>query len=854
MIPIKLHLAGFLSYQDAVDLSFDGFDLACISGHNGAGKSSLLEAITWVLFGQARGREDEALINKSGIVKAAEVVFDFEYEGNVYRVQRCKPRGKATILEVFVLSPGNAWRPLTEKSVRETELKLRQTLRLDYDTFINASFFLQGKADQFAQQNPANRKKVLSSILGLEVWETYRFQAAEQRKLIESDLRAVDTQLAEIENELAQESERKARLDEIETRLKQLNDQRLAREAALEAVRRLAASLNEQKRLLDVLGSRLSETRGRKERLDQLFEVLLVERDTAQFKIQMAEEIRDEYRKWQIARENLARWEQTAASFHLLQTRRAGPLSAIAAVRSRLEEEKRGLKQKTDQSQRDRLQLDELKSELPRVEKQIRDVHARLAERTAFEEEMLLVQQQNADLEAENRRLRPEMATLKERIDRLKQALGADCALCGQPLNSDERGALIVRLESEGKLMGDAFRGNQRLIEMATQKQKELSARLVDFTKYEEDLRQLTRRSDQIETEIYRLESALQACAAEDEPRLRQIERDLLEETYAVEERADLAVIDAEARSVGYDTEAHDACRRDENELRSAEQKLRDLEKALAALEPLQRQIGDVEIQREKERSALASQENEYQAAEEKYRRDLIGMPDLDLAEREAMAVQVEENRLRMETGMVRQLVSILEVQRERKVKLRNEREAITKSISRLKILERAFGKDGIPALLIEQALPEIEAQANDMLDRLTAGGMSVRFNTQRQLKSKDEKRETLDILISDSSGEREYEMFSGGEAFRVDFAMRLALSRVLAHRAGARLQTLFIDEGFGSQDAYGKQRLMEAINLVRPEFAKILVITHLEEMKDQFPARIEVEKTLQGSRVRILS
>jgi exonuclease SbcC len=99
----------------------------------------------------------------------------------------------------------------------------------------------------------------------------------------------------------------------------------------------------------------------------------------------------------------------------------------------------------------------------------------------------------------------------------------------------------------------------------------------------------------------------------------------------------------------------------------------------------------------------------------------------------------------------------------------------------------------------------------------------------------------------------REYEMFSGGEAFRVNFAIRLALSRVLAHRAGARLQTLFIDEGFGSQDSEGRQRLIEAINLVRPEFERILVITHLEELKDQFPARIEVEKTLRGSQLRVM-
>jgi len=83
---------------------------------------------------------------------------------------------------------------------------------------------------------------------------------------------------------------------------------------------------------------------------------------------------------------------------------------------------------------------------------------------------------------------------------------------------------------------------------------------------------------------------------------------------------------------------------------------------------------------------------------------------------------------------------------------------------------------------------------------------------------------------------------------------VRLALSRVLANRAGARLQTLVIDEGFGSQDAEGRQRLIEAINYVHPEFARIIVITHLEELKDAFSARIEVSKGQNGSQVQVVA
>jgi exonuclease SbcC len=199
--------------------------------------------------------------------------------------------------------------------------------------------------------------------------------------------------------------------------------------------------------------------------------------------------------------------------------------------------------------------------------------------------------------------------------------------------------------------------------------------------------------------------------------------------------------------------------------------------------------------------------------------------------------------------------VEVLDSLRARRKGLAAEREEKLQLVARYKTLERAFGKDGVPALLIEQALPQIETRANDLLDRLSDGQMSIRFVTQAEYKDKkrDDLKETLEIQISDGAGMRPYEMYSGGEAFRVDFAIRLALSEILAQRKGARLQTLVIDEGFGSQDTQGRQRLIEAINIVKNDFAKILVITHLDELKDAFPTRIEVEKTERGSVVKVI-
>ncbi len=153
--------------------------------------------------------------------------------------------------------------------------------------------------------------------------------------------------------------------------------------------------------------------------------------------------------------------------------------------------------------------------------------------------------------------------------------------------------------------------------------------------------------------------------------------------------------------------------------------------------------------------------------------------------------------------------------------------------------------------MIIEQAIPEIEEEANRILGQLTDNQSQVFIESMRDLKSGGI-RETLDIHIADTVGIRPYELFSGGEAFRVDFALRIAISKLLARRAGASLQTLIIDEGFGSQDEEGLARIMEALHIIKHDFTKIIIVSHLEEFKQNFPVHFVIEKTPTGSQVRI--
>lgn len=851
MIPKRLYIEGFLSYRQAVEVNLEDVSLACISGSNGAGKSSLLDAITWALFGKARSRDD-ALINSTS--DKAVVQFVFEFEKDTYRVVRIKPRNKSTVLEFWVLDSKNReWTPLTRATLTATEQTIRSVLRMDFETFVNASFFLQGGADRFAQQNPAERKKILSSILGLEIWEEYRERVAVRRRDTDAQEKSLTRELAEIEQELKEEPARKQMLKEAQEKLKSLTKEREALEKEFHTLERLKTALDEQKHLLDVLRKQDADIVGRIERLKRT----LIEQEERKARLEArlseAETVDQRNEEYQQARRELERWEKLAAEYLRLEQQRAVPLQQIAAARAGLEQEKSLLEQQAQKMTRNALRQQELEALIQEAQEKCRILEDRVQSRPELEAQIGALQDEMAQLKAENDQRRQQMNEIKDRIERLSHTSGAVCPLCGQPLGEEDRRNLVASLEQQGKQLADAYRAAQASQKQCQERALEVQTALKELDRIESEWQTLKRQIEVHTAERTRLQDELNLWQSEGALRLQEVTRLLAEESFAVEARALLAQLDARVNALQYNPQLHEECRIRVQSLAWVENALQEVQTARAELEPLNRQIEETRQQLALEQQKREEHLRELRRAEEKVQSDMALLPDLDEFESKLRKKQLEENQQREEVARARQWVQTLEQLKGRKQEKEAHRKELLLRLQRLSLLERACGKDGVPALLIEQALPQIEEHANQLLERLSNGMMLVRFSTQRALKTRDEQKETLDIIISDSVGERPYEMFSGGEAFRINFAIRLALSRVLAHRSGARLQTLFIDEGFGSQDADGRQRLIEAINQIRNEFECILVITHLEDMKDAFPARIEVEKTLSGSQVRVI-
>jgi exonuclease SbcC len=304
-------------------------------------------------------------------------------------------------------------------------------------------------------------------------------------------------------------------------------------------------------------------------------------------------------------------------------------------------------------------------------------------------------------------------------------------------------------------------------------------------------------------------------------------------------------------------------------ELKALQKDSAEAQAALAALSVLERKLAEAESAvkaAQASRAKLPAAQDrmarwqkallEEEASGKKIQAEL-GRAGAGLVDSENLRGRLEQARLAKRLadervgGARQRLAALEEIARQREA-AGSELEGLRRSLSLFEELREAFGKRGVPTMIIETVVPELELEANRLLSDMSGGRMRMRMETQRETKTGDS-RDTLELKISDELGTRAYEMYSGGEAFRINFAVRIALSKLLARRAGAQLRALFIDEGFGTQDSAGRERLVAAIQSIQNDFDRILVITHLDELRDAFPARIEVTKTPSGSNVRVV-
>ena len=851
MIPVRLALRNFMSYTDVHEpLLFEGIHVACLSGENGAGKSTLLDAITWALWGYSRAGSGSAQQLVHAGRTEMEVDFEFRLAGETYRVLRkwTAPRGRTgsgtSVLELSV-KDGESFRSISGNTLRETESKVLGLLRMSYTTFTNSAFILQGRADAFTTRTPAERKQVLGEILELAEYDRLQERARERVRQGESRHRELTDRVREADTELQSRPTYEADRDRLETEIVAL-EQRLGQDdAALRLLQDEVTRLAAREQELAEAGKRANQANDEVKRQTQQIAELEKAIAVLRLTLKKADEIERgaaDLARTRAADEQLNRKRDDLAP---LQEERGKLDTAIKTGRARLESEIRGQQQHVVRFERDAARVQEYEQALAKArvdQGELARVRTRQGE---VEQQLAATREQAAELRGTNESLRKAMKELRVKIDTIESE--PICPICRSPLDQAARASLTAEYTAEGEAQRDQFRANGA---RAKQLDGIILQHDADRKRLIEEARQLEGAEGRLATAQHGLDAAKTAAREVETARLElaRLEDQLGRHAYAETEIGRLREVDAAIEALGYDQATHRRIRAELATLVDYERLSRELAGARQAmglrdeaLQQAQASLTSWQERLQEDRARMAS-----------LRAEIQDLPNLrqrvTTAEGAVARLRREHTEATRALGEARQRLSYLESLEQIRAQRLTELGTVLREKGLFTDLMTAFGRNGIQAMLIETAIPEIQDEANRLLAQMTAGRMHVELRTQRDRASGEGQIETLDVVIHDNLGSRPYEMYSGGEAFRVNFALRIALSHLLAQRAGARLETLVIDEGFGSQDQEGRDRLVEAIKSIETEFAMILIITHLDDLKERFPVRIDVQKRPDGS------
>ncbi len=864
MIPVRLNVRNFLCYREDVPaLDFQGIHVACLCGSNGHGKSALLDAITWCLWGESRAKTQDALISYGADEMRVEL--EFVARDTAYRVIRSRSRGGgrrrqgATDLQFQVLgSPvhdgtGEA-RPIPGNNIRETQARIEQTIGMDYDSFINSAFLLQGRADEFTNKTPADRKAVLAKILGLEDYD--RLQELARRSLDESRTGAAEMEgsLARLRHDIESIGDPADELEQVKAQLDAMERQE---EDGRRAIDDLRARVSELERIKAQSAELQGHIEAHRREIRQLESAEAASRERIENYLRLTSEadaIRVGAERLAKARERLDALEAARSRFDQLTEEEHRLLRGIESNRAILETQIKQLTRRMEEELPPKVNAEAgLIEQRERARAHLEGLERDRIAVTAGQGRLNKLSTAIGEAQSAAERYRVEGLELRSKLELLEHSshggAGAVCPLCQSSLGRDGCGRLAETYQRDITEKRNLYRKNQGALQKLEADKAELEK--------ETDHRQqaLAKAQREGDAKLERLELLIresreaQAELAQVKTQLEAARLSLESKEYARQEYSRLKGLQAEIKSLDYSEEERQRCYAEARSLQPFEQQLAGLSQALVNLPVEEESLARIRELVERRRNDLELAQQRLQADEEAV--SALPLWEQRLAEAEIVQSRVRDSR---QVAVARQ--GWLEGERQRLVNLRQE---ATKDEARLAVhredegiyqeLMTAFGRQGIQAMLIETVVPRLEEEANALLGRMTDNRMHVKMETQRERRSgQGDPIETLQINVSDELGPRSYEMYSGGEAFRVNLALRIALSKVLAQRMGAPLPTLFIDEGFGSQDLAGRERILDVISAIEDDFDKIIVITHLEDLKDAFPVRIEVQKEEMGS------
>ena len=811
MVPNKLTIENFKSYGTLLNpLDLNGVHIVCLSGQNGHGKSSLLDAICWAIWGDEVHRPQDELVKHGENDMRVELEFYSDgyfqkTEGrNLYKVIRRFSRRKgsrsgATSLELYVAQTREVnteldFQVLTGNTIRDTQFSIFKLVGMDYRTFINSAFLLQGRSDEFTNSTPALRQRTLGEILQLDYFDKLQELAREKIRELRSTKTTLELQINTLEEQVSRFTQEEIELNVLSFDLVQIEKNILEIQPLLE------------NRKQDFLLIEEIETKTSKLLMDK--KTIVDDLNIFNKQLISMQKTFSDYlnilEKREVINENFLEIDRIRNKLQQ-NNNLVGPYSSLTERKKTLEN---GL-----------VRFNEIQLELVKLQENLISTKKLLDELQNKKEELNSLQLQIQEKNTHNDNLKNQMDDLKEKILLIEDS-DQNCPLCGTELLNDRRTHVKEEFEKNGRALADAFRNNKQIV--------------LDFEIKKESILDYIHQNDiNMNNEFIRINGQIAAYSQE--------------ESSLENSKVQLEEIEQNINELGFDPIENKILEEKLIKLNLYEDLYKQLSLAEKEIPEVQKNITDIEkliVSRNINLETIDHEINDFDAKKKSGPEIKSDVQKLQNEFDNLLNQKIEKNARKLS---IERQFEVYSTQKKELNKYENQLIEINNEYTLYDELSTYLGRTGVQALLIEASIPEIEKDANDLLEKMTNGEMFINLETQRQTQ-KGDTAETLDINVSDSRGMRSYETFSGGESFRINLALRIALSKLLARRAGCPLPTIFIDEGFGTQDNVGRERIIEVINQISSDFERVVVITHIEEIKEAFPVRIEVIKTESGS------
>ncbi|HEU4721186.1 MAG TPA: SMC family ATPase [Gemmatimonadaceae bacterium] len=780
----SLRLTNFRQHCD----TFVTFDtgLTGIIGANGSGKSTLLEAIAWALYGQdaARGKKETLRSLRAGPNARVKVELDFELGGHRYRVER-----GLTTAELY-LDGSDA--PIANSLTGVTDL-LRRRLGMSREEFFNTYFTGQKELDVMAAMAPSERAQFLSRVLGYERLRTAQRLVRERARLLAAEaagVRATMPDAGGIDRLHADASERLARAN--------------ARARDSGARRDRAGAV-----LADIVPRWLAAQREREQLQEALSELRVAESEAAAYS-RDADRIGRELAEVQSAETELQRLAEelaplAALSDELVRLDRMaseeGRRRTLLDTERALEDEVRGLRERRSRIESAPALEEEVTLELEQKRAMLELVEGELeAKRTEWVRD-------RQEAETKRRALLDQYAEAREHREQLvKAGEDGECPTCERPLHDHYRTVLDRLDEQIEALVADGKYFKSRL--------EQLEEMPVEVRELDERRRAAFDDVSKLERRLAKVQLAVQELA--------QVTRDL----HAKDVRFQQVRREREEIPSGYDAVRHAQARRELERLRPLDAR------ATRLAAQLERRAA---LESERDRAAAGLAAAQGRAASLSARRDLLSFSEQSYAElrarhdgaaAELRAAELDAVAAAGEAAGAQQALARAEQMREELQRARRQLELLERQKRLHDELDRAY--TDLRTDLNVQLRPEMSELASAFLTELT----DARYD---ELELDDSYNLTV---IEDGVPKP---VISGGEEDIANLCLRLAISQMIAERAGQSFSLLILDEVFGSLDEARRQNVVELLRGLQDRFEQVILITHIEQVREGLDRVINV-------------